>query len=44
MINNVLKDFLTAWPNSKAELDKTMQSNKKWNTESTTRLANRDNH
>tara|TARA_B110000902_G_C14245703_1_gene564197 strand:+ start:560 stop:1738 length:1179 start_codon:yes stop_codon:yes gene_type:complete len=33
MINNLLKDFLTAWPNSKAELDKTMQSNKKWNTE-----------
>ena len=29
MINNLLKDFLTAWPNSKAELDKTMQSNKK---------------
>ena len=33
MINNLLTDFLMAWPNSKAELDETMKSNKKWNTE-----------
>lgn len=33
MIDKLLTDFLTAWPNSKAELDEIMKSNKKWNTE-----------
>ena len=33
MINQLLTDFLTAWPSSKAKLDETMKSNKKWNAE-----------
>ena len=33
MINNLFRNFLTAWPTSKAELDETMKSNKKWNEE-----------
>jgi 5-methylcytosine-specific restriction protein A len=33
MINDLLKDFLTAWPKEKAELDKTMRVNKKWNAD-----------
>jgi 5-methylcytosine-specific restriction protein A len=33
MINNLFRNFLTAWPTSKAELDERMKSNKKWNEE-----------
>lgn len=33
MIKKLLTDFLMDWPNSKAELDETMKSNKKWNAE-----------
>lgn len=33
MINQLLTNFLTAWPNSKTELDEIMKSNKRWNAE-----------